>query len=614
VSQALDCKDDTKLANEFLEAAQRGHIIAVDAWYHRVHALGSFDRILCQALDWSCAKGHIGMAAYLLERGADVEAQATSPSLDAIKSHPDGLYLTGIPDFGQPHGGDGIDGVSKEQSWPRPALHACLQATPQCDRVRGLRGGNFEGFRKRKRSFISKQKDIIQLLLRNGAEINTLDKHGRSALHYAALHCTVETTQVLLDHGAAIDLMDDTGRKPLQYAAWREVDSLPVFLLLIKAEERSSKTPIIRPVYTPLLESALSIFERGCEGFIEAESVHDVLVTGPGAVVRWLLQSDPQLQASTKGFVALLHLASADGDADFVQLLIERNVYVKGTERSFGTPLQTTVHFSQVKCMKLLVNAGATIGLSADDLGNLLYDAVESQDITVVQFLLSLNEHVDLSEHSVDRARSSVSTSSSAMSNSELAKTSPSQSVKPGPLHKTMTRNYHSGDMSRALHRACRNGCSELVQLLLVNGADLERKSSDSPSPLVSAARGAGSIKTMEVLIAAGAAVYDVQRSINVWYEALANHCQMDTANFVFIKLLGTDSFIPACEECPTFIRRWQEDVEFVLHVDSMSKSDILLANVTALGAQRSIDLLLEDRTDSTDMHSFSLHAYEEAA
>lgn len=66
--------------------------------------------------------------------------------------------------------------------------------------------------------------DVIELLIKRGANINLKDKHfGNTPLHYAAmLHDTVAAT-ILIQHGAFVNIQNKDGKTPLDLAfEWQE--------------------------------------------------------------------------------------------------------------------------------------------------------------------------------------------------------------------------------------------------------------------------------------------------------------------------------------------------------------------------------------------------------
>ncbi|KEF55171.1 uncharacterized protein A1O9_08825 [Exophiala aquamarina CBS 119918] len=60
--------------------------------------------------------------------------------------------------------------------------------------------------------------DILQRVLKCGAEINTRDNAGRCALHFAAQNGSVDCVRELLDSGANVNVRDNWGETPLHLA------------------------------------------------------------------------------------------------------------------------------------------------------------------------------------------------------------------------------------------------------------------------------------------------------------------------------------------------------------------------------------------------------------
>lgn len=612
INETLNLVDDLALEKMFIKAAERGYLSAIQIWYQRVRTFDSYKHTLSHALDQSCAHGHADVATYLIKCGVHVNELAEEPAKEGKTSpHYSRFWFT-------------LKHVAVQQNaWPRTALHACFQATPQCDRDDGSSEGA-KYFGQRKRDFLRKQEKVVEVLLRNGADVDIIDKHGRRPLYYAALLSSAATVRAFLDRGASLMPSQSPEKSLLELAAWREVDSFPVFQVLIEAGAVITVTRSAEGTSSTILDAALDVFAHtNTHGssrktnkagyFIESESIHQVLTTGPGAVVRWLLRNQPELQATAEGFSLLLQMASADGDAEFVQLLIERSVNVGVDAHYFGTALNAAAAFGHLLCVKLLVEAGADINLKSKVSGDTpLRSAVEGQHIQVVQYLLETGVDMHSTDYSTDESLNYQS-GHKHDSTLKMACSSGNLQLVQLLLSNSLKSRSRSGDLSIALHYACSGGHAAIVEYMLGLGADIEAEHTKCPSSLVAAAR-AGHAEVLELLLAAGAVIYDTARGVNVLKELVTRKGCQKATDSVFAQLLNTPDFIPACKECPSFMRQWQEDAEFVLMVNGIPASELLLTQVVALGAQRCVDLLLEIDNNLINTNSSALQVLQTAA
>lgn len=60
--------------------------------------------------------------------------------------------------------------------------------------------------------------DITKLLVQRGADVNQIDRSGRSSLMMAAYHGRLKHVQFLLESGARADLKDEDGKTALDFA------------------------------------------------------------------------------------------------------------------------------------------------------------------------------------------------------------------------------------------------------------------------------------------------------------------------------------------------------------------------------------------------------------
>ena len=89
--------------------------------------------------------------------------------------------------------------------------------------------------RRREKEFLSfafgiGHHDIVRLLLKSKAELNTKDASGWTPLHVASAHNDVELVRLLVGRGARLNATDHQGHSPLKWA--RETGSRDVFAYL----------------------------------------------------------------------------------------------------------------------------------------------------------------------------------------------------------------------------------------------------------------------------------------------------------------------------------------------------------------------------------------------
>ena len=73
--------------------------------------------------------------------------------------------------------------------------------------------------------------DMAEFLLEAGADVNTADIFGRTPLHEAVLHGRTETAYVLIEHGADVNARENAGCSVLEFSVWHgNTDCLRILL------------------------------------------------------------------------------------------------------------------------------------------------------------------------------------------------------------------------------------------------------------------------------------------------------------------------------------------------------------------------------------------------
>jgi ankyrin repeat protein len=175
------------------------------------------------------------------------------------------------------------------------------------------------------------QTAVVKFLVDRGANVNTQDLFGQTALHEAVMHKDEELIRLLLDCGANPDVKDESGRTAL---------------------------------YT-------SISPWKCNEDI----------------IRLLLQHTTNPNIRTDRGQTALHIASLEDNEAAVRLLLDHGVDLEAKDANGGTPLHLAARRGQKIIVQLLLKSGADPARKADDGDTALEMATWEGHTNVIQIL-----------------------------------------------------------------------------------------------------------------------------------------------------------------------------------------------------------------------------------
>ncbi|XP_076856793.1 poly [ADP-ribose] polymerase tankyrase-2-like isoform X2 [Brachyhypopomus gauderio] len=251
-----------------------------------------------------------------------------------------------------------------------------------------------------------KRKQVCEILLRKGANVNEKTKDLMTPLHLAAERSHNDVIGVLVKHEAKVNAVDSHGQTPLHRATQR--GHLQSCRLLRGAGGDPLITSLqgLQGVLTGNLETERQLLEASKSGDLEtvkklctlqnvncrdiegrqSTPLHFAAGYNRVGVVEYLLQHGADVHAKDKGGLVPLHNACSYGHYEVAELLVIHGAVINVADLWKFTPLHEAAAKGKYEICKLLLQHGADPTKKNRD-GNTPLDLVKERD-TDVQDLL----------------------------------------------------------------------------------------------------------------------------------------------------------------------------------------------------------------------------------
>ncbi|KAM7396026.1 hypothetical protein PAMA_007350 [Pampus argenteus] len=242
--------------------------------------------------------------------------------------------------------------------------------------------------------------EVVKELLENSAYIEHRDMGGWTALMWAAYKGRVEVTTTLLEHGAN---PNTTGQQysvyPIIWAAGRGHADIVKLLLQngakVNCSDKYGTTPLIWASRKGHFDCVMHLLENGADVDQEgANSMTALIVAVKGGytdVVKELLKRNPNVNMTDKDGNTALMIAAKEGYTEIVQDLLDAGTYVNIPDRSGDTVLIGAVRGGHVEIVRALLHKYADIDIRGQESKTALYWAVEKGNATMVRDILQCN-------------------------------------------------------------------------------------------------------------------------------------------------------------------------------------------------------------------------------
>nr|XP_033499341.1 kinase D-interacting substrate of 220 kDa B isoform X2 [Epinephelus lanceolatus] len=309
--------------------------------------------------------------------------------------------------------------------------------------------------------------EVVRELLENNANLEHRDMGGWTALMWGAYKGRTDVVQLLLEKGANSNITGQYSVYPIIWAAGRGHAEI-VHLLLqhgakVNCSDKYGTTPLIWASRKGHYECVMHLLANGADVDQEgANSMTALIVAVKGGytkVVKELLKRNPNVNMTDKDGNTALAIAAKEGHTEIVQDLLDAGTYVNILDRSGETMLIGAVRGGHVEIVRALLNKYADIDVRGQDGKTALYWAVEKGNATMVRDILQCNPDTE----SCTKEGETPLIKATKMRNIEIVELLLDKGAKVSAVEK-------KGDTP--LHIAIRGRSRKLAELLLRNPKD----------------------------------------------------------------------------------------------------------------------------------------------
>lgn len=322
--------------------------------------------------------------------------------------------------------------------------------------------------------------EMFDLLLEKGIAVNFPDNFNAHPLYVAVSYNSLKYAEKLLKKGADINAIDQNGRTALDFARTPEMKKL---LKSYGAKGKNKYRYKKRDLKFYTMHKDSSEADRKLRRELNKRDIYEIDLK----LIKKYSDEGANVISSRQGQTGALTIAAARLDTALIKFLLQKGADVNETS-GYDAPLTNaaglfrlhqprqvvdTLEYKRVEVARLLINNGADVNLKPKNGQTAIYAAVLLGNLPLVKFLVE-NGATIKSKHNTRILSAAVQSADIELLAYLLKK-----------------QKYWSKEKAMALITASQNGRTDMVKLLIENGANVNyfsNRYSAYPTALIQAA------------------------------------------------------------------------------------------------------------------------------
>lgn len=253
------------------------------------------------------------------------------------------------------------------------------------------------------------QLDRVKLLIALQVSPNLQNQNKVSILHSAIMNNLPEVVNFLIKNGADLEIKDSQGRTPLHYAIQSGYSQIATLIesnkIDLEATDNMGYTPLLRAIDFQQRSTATMLLNKGVKVnskySYDQTALHLSIIRGNSQLTFGLLKRDADPNAEDKESMTPIHYAVKFEREEIVKFLLETNsqIDINKINKMGMTPLHFAVFTGNINIVKLLLEYNAITSTTNYEGKTTLHSAVEMGNLEIVKMLLEKGVDHTIKDH-----------------------------------------------------------------------------------------------------------------------------------------------------------------------------------------------------------------------